>query len=79
MVLNSTELRLIVYVVVFFLFTLRSLKTLNSELRQIKEQVAAQELEYGSREHVLNEYRRRQTDYERANSEVRNSQRSLKV
>lgn len=57
----------------------RSVKNLNSELRQIKEQVAAQEKEYGSREYVLNEYRRRKVDYERANSEVANSQRSLKV
>ncbi len=57
----------------------RSQKTLKSELRQIIEQVAAQEKEYGSREYVLGEYRRRKADHERALSEVFNSRRSLQV
>lgn len=60
-------------------FFIRSLKNLNSELRQLKEQIAAQEKEYGSREYVLNEYRRRKVDYERACSEITCSQGSLKV
>lgn len=57
----------------------RSLKNLNSEHRHIMEQVAAQEKEYGSRDYVFNEYQRRKEDFDRANSEVKNSQRSLKV
>ncbi|XP_057377924.1 structural maintenance of chromosomes protein 6-like [Daphnia carinata] len=56
----------------------KSLKNLNSELRQLKEQIVAQEKEYGSPEYVLNEYRRRKADYERALSEITCSQGSLK-
>lgn len=57
----------------------RSLKTLSSELRQIKEQIAAQEKEYGSRDHVMREYHRHKQEYERANQEVTSSQNSLRV
>ena len=55
------------------------MKQLNAELRRITEQVAAQEKEYGSREYVLSEYRRRRVEFDQANSEVCNLQRSLKV
>lgn len=57
----------------------RSLKALNSELRQIKEQISAQEKEYGSRDHVMTEYRRRKKEFERANDEVLGSKSSLMV
>ena len=57
----------------------RSLKTLNSELKQIIEQLKSQEKEFGTREYVLTEYRRRKQAYDAASNEVVNSQRSLKV
>jgi len=57
----------------------RSLKTLNSELKQIIEQLKSQEKEFGTREYVLTEFRRRKQAYDAASSEVINSQRSLKV
>ena len=58
---------------------LRSLKNLDSELRQLTEQISAQEKEFGSRDYVFSEFRRRKTEHERANSEVTASQSSLKV
>ena len=57
----------------------RPLKTLCSELNQVIEQLAAQEKEFGTREYVLKEYRRRKQAYDAASCEVVNSQRSLKV
>lgn len=57
----------------------RSLKNLNSELRQLEQQIVAQEKELGSRDHVFSEYRRRKVDFERAFSEVTGVQSSLKV
>ncbi|EFX80525.1 putative SMC6, structural maintenance of chromosome protein 6, copy B [Daphnia pulex] len=56
----------------------KSLKNLNSELRQLEQQIVAQEKELGSRDHVFAEYRRRKVDYERAFSEVTGVQSSLK-
>ena len=55
------------------------MKSLTSELKQITEQVAAQEKEFGSREYVVGEYNRRVEEYNRAKVEVQNSQKSLKV
>jgi chromosome segregation ATPase len=57
----------------------RSLKNLNSELRQLEQQIVAQEKELGSRDHVFAEYRKRKADFERAFSEVTGVQSSLKV
>ena len=50
---------------------------MNSELKEIEEQLTRHENEYGTREFVLNEFVRRKTDYDRAKEEVSNSQRSL--
>lgn len=52
---------------------------MHSELKRIKEQVATQEKEFGSKDYVLSEFARRRKDFERAEKEVGNSQRSLKV
>jgi len=56
----------------------KTLKTLNCELKQIILQLQSQEKEFGTREYVLTEYRRRKQGYDAASSEVINSQRSLK-
>ena len=57
----------------------RSLKSLHSELKRIKEQVATQEKEFGSKDYVLGEFWRRKIENQRAEKEVGNSQRSFKV
>lgn len=47
------------------------------QLKQMTDQLANDEREHGSRQHVLNEFLRRQAGYDDALQQVKNSQRSL--
>ena len=57
----------------------RSLASLLSELKQMKEHVAAQEREMGTRTQVREEFNLRSEAFNRAVEEVKRAQSSLKV
>jgi len=55
------------------------LKSLNLELKQITDQVAAREREFGTRESVFAEYEKRVKDVERSRIEVTSVQQTTQV